>query len=33
MNVIRHFVNLQTVHDNSRTRIVASLDTKKAFDS
>ena len=33
MNIRRLFVNLQTAHDNSGTRIVASLDTKKAFDS
>lgn len=33
MNVRRLFINLQTEHDNSGERVVASLDTKKAFDS
>lgn len=32
MNVRRLFVNLQALHDNSGARVVASLDTKKAFD-
>lgn len=33
MNVRRLFLNLQARHDNSWTGLLASLDTKKAFDS
>lgn len=33
MNIRRLFVNLQTEHDNLGQRVVASLDTRKAFDS
>lgn len=33
INIRRHFLNLNASHDNGGTRVIASRDAEKAFDS